>query len=158
GKFVISCRSHYFRTLEEQRQVLTGRQRGGVRRGDCEALIILPFEGQQIRAYVHKALKVERKQPERIGRLLRLFASIHNLTELHPRPVLLAMLVEQIDDLEQTQARTGRALAPVDVYDRMVERWLERDGGKHKLKPDHKVRIMEGLAAFLWAEGAKEID
>jgi uncharacterized protein YjbI with pentapeptide repeats len=158
GKLVISCRSHYFRTLEEQRQVLTGRLRGGFRSEDCEALIVLPFEEQQIRAYIDKALKLDGKQPERIDAVMRLFASIHNLTEMTPRPVLLAMLVEQIDDLEQMQARRGRALAPIDVYGRMVERWLERDGGKHKLKPDHKVRIMEGLAAFLWQEGAKEID
>ena len=31
GKLVVSCRSHYFRTLEQQRQMLTGRQRGGFR-------------------------------------------------------------------------------------------------------------------------------
>jgi uncharacterized protein YjbI with pentapeptide repeats len=158
GKLIISCRSHYFRTLEEQRQMLTGRQRGGFRDEDCEALIILPFGVEQIRAYIDKALKLEGKQPERVDAVMRLFATIHNLSEMAPRPVLLAMLVEQIDDLERMQARTGRSLAAVDIYDRMVKRWLERDGGKHKLKPDHKIRIMEGLAAFLWEEGLKQVD
>ena len=89
---------------------------------------------------------------------MRLFAAIHNLSEMAPRPVLLAMLVEQVGDLEKMQAQTGRALAAVDIYDRMVERWLERDDPKHKLEPDHKRRIMEGLAAFLWEEGLKQVD
>src|SRR5262249_31146375 len=115
------------------------------------------FGEKQVRDYIDKALKLDGKQPERIDAVMQLFAGIHNLSEMAPRPVLLAMLVEQIDDLERMQVRTGRPLAAVDIYDRMVERWLERDGPKHKLKPDHKVRIMEGLAAFLWRERLKEI-
>ena len=158
GKLVVSCRSHYFRTLEQQRQMLTGRQRGGFRAEDCEALIILPFGEEQIRAYIGKALELDGRQPERVEAVMRLFAAIHNLSEMAPRPVLLAMLVEQVGDLEKMQAQTGRALAAVDIYDRMVERWLERDDPKHKLEPDHKRRIMEGLAAFLWEEGLKQVD
>src|SRR5262249_23921594 len=110
------------------------------------------------RAYIDKALKLEGKDPERVEAVMRLFATVHNLSEMAERPVLLAMLVELVDDLERMQAQSGRALAAVDIYDRMAERWLERDRGKHKLKPDHKLRLMEALAAFLWEDGRKQVD
>jgi WD40 repeat protein len=158
GKLIVSCRSHYFRTLEQQMQMLTGFQRGGFRNDDCDALIVLPFREEQIRSYVDKALKLNGKQSERIDHVMQLFATIHNLSEMAPRPVLLKMLMEQIEDLEEMQARSGRPISPVDIYEQIAQKWLERDSGKHKLSPDHKLRIMEGLAAFLWKEGLKQVD
>jgi hypothetical protein len=36
----------------------------------------------------------------------------------------------------------------------MVQRWLERDGGKHHIQPRHKLRLAAHLAAHLWRRGA----
>ncbi|HEX3147231.1 MAG TPA: pentapeptide repeat-containing protein, partial [Gemmataceae bacterium] len=152
GKLIISCRSHYFRTLGEQREMITGRQRDEYRKQDFEALIILPFGEEQIRDYIGKVCG-----KERVDALMTLFESIHNLRELSERPVLLNLLTEQIDELEELQAERGRPILAADIYLNLVERWFGRDTPKHKLKPDNKRELMERLAAYFWKNNTKQM-
>jgi hypothetical protein len=46
----------------------------------------------------------------------------------------------------------GRTVHDVTLYERMASRWLERDAGKHRILPRHKMSLATHLAAYLWWE------
>jgi hypothetical protein len=147
-KLVISCRTHYFRTLRDQRNHFTGQERGGTRADAYRALLLLPLTDAQVRRYLEEALP--ETDPDA---LLAMIAQVHNLTELTQRPYTLRLVAEFIPSIEQDRA-AGRPVYGVTLYRRMVQRWLERDGGKHHIQPRHKLRLAAHLAAHLWRRGS----
>ena len=149
GRLLLSCRSHYFRTLRDQQTQLTAEGRDGVGADLYRTFILLPFTEVQIRAYLARALPDQDPQ-----RVLDLIHSVHNLTEMVERPYTLSLLTQHIGVIEQWRAE-GRTVTGVDLYRHMVLSWLERDTGKHQLTPDHKQLLMEHFAAALWRSGRK---
>ncbi|AHF00060.1 hypothetical protein THITH_08235 [Thioalkalivibrio paradoxus ARh 1] len=148
-RLLISCRTHYFRTLREQKNHFTGQERGEVRANDYRALVLLPFTEEQVAEYLARALP-----GADVHQLQGLIASVHNLTELTRRPYTLRLVAEFIPEIENWRAQ-GKRVYGVTLYRRMVQRWLERDSGKHVLKPAHKMRLMPHLAATLAREGQR---
>ena len=149
GKLLISCRSHYFRSLWEQETMLTGENREGIKTKDYQACLLLPFTEAQIREYLEKnldALTVESA--------LQTIAFVHNLTELAQRPYTLSLIAAFLPELEALKMRS-EAINAADLYDIMVNQWLHRDQGKHQFNPTHKRLLMEQLAAALWRAGQK---
>jgi WD40 repeat protein len=149
GKLLISCRTHFFRTLREERTHFTGEDREALSASDYRALVLLPFTESQIEEYLQKSLP-----GADVPRLLELIRSIHNLTELAERPYTLSLIAKHIPQLEQWKLE-GRKVTGVTLYRSMVQSWLERDMGKHHLSPDHKLRLMERFAAELWRSGKR---
>ena len=150
GRLVFSCRSHYFKTLRDQNAMLRGEDRDSVRASDYRAWVLLPFDESQIRDYLSRVLG-----PERVEAALELFASVHNLRELAERPYLLSLIANHIAELEMRQAR-GDAVHGVTLYELLVDEWLLRDRGKHQLRREDKLRLMEDIAADMWTEAARE--
>jgi WD40 repeat protein len=149
GRLLISCRTHYFRTLREQATHLTGEDREGISAADYRALLLLPFTEDQIRDYLGRNL------PEQdLERLLELIRSVHNLGELAERPYTLSLIARHIPQLERWKME-GRKVTGATLYRHMVQSWLERDMGKHQLTPEHKLRLMEHLAAALRRSGRR---
>jgi WD40 repeat protein len=151
GKLVLSCRSHYFKTIRDQGAMLRGEDRDGVRASDYRACILLPFDEYQVRDYLTQDLK----DPLRVDAALDLFAAVHNLKDLSRRPYLLSLIAGQIGRLEARRAR-GELVLGVTLYETVVEEWLNRDEGKHYLHKEDKRRLMEDLAAAMWSSGARE--
>lgn len=149
GKLLVSCRTHYFRTLRDQATHLTGEDREGLSTGDYRALVLLPFSDRQVEQYLHQNLPEQDTE-----RLLDLILSVHNLPELAERPYTLSLIAQRIPELERWKAE-GRRVTGVTLYRHMVLSWLERDQGKHQLRPEHKQRLMEHLAAALWRSGQR---
>ncbi|MBP2316921.1 uncharacterized protein YjbI with pentapeptide repeats [Azospirillum soli] len=149
GRLLLSCRSHYFRTLRDQQTHLTAEGRDNVGADLYRTFILLPFTEDQIRAYLAQTLPDQEPQ-----RVLDLIHSVHNLTEMAERPYTLSLLTQHIGVIEQWRAE-GRKVTGVDLYRHMVLSWLERDTGKHQLTPDHKQLLMEHFAAALWRSGRK---
>ncbi|MCP5230879.1 MAG: pentapeptide repeat-containing protein [Zoogloeaceae bacterium] len=149
-RVLISCRTHYFRTLRDQKNHFTGQERGELDAADYRALVLLPFKEEQVAEYLARALP-----GADIDQLQALIRSVHNLTELTQRPYTLKLVARFIPDIEAWRAE-GRKVYGVTLYRRMVRAWLERDGGKHILKPDHKMRLMPHLAAHL-ARGKRRL-
>ena len=150
GKFILSCRSHYFKDVWSQNAMLSGEDRQGVKRADYRAFVMLPFTETQIRSYLEKVVG-----PDRVDPVMELFTTVHNLRELASRPYLLSILSEHVADLERYRAG-GRPVRAVDVYEFVVRRWLNRDMGKHQFTESDKRILMERLAAALTADGARE--
>ncbi|MBA3555173.1 MAG: pentapeptide repeat-containing protein, partial [Gemmatimonadales bacterium] len=149
GHLLLSCRTHYFRTLRDQKTHFTGEDRDGIRPEDFRAFVLLPFYDAQIREYLKITLPSE--DPERV---LGLIGAVHNLSEMAERPYTLSLIAKHIPDIERWKLE-GRKVTGAMLYGHMVRAWLERDTGKHQLAPEHKERLMEHCAADLWRSGAR---
>ena len=149
GRLLISCRTHYFRTLRDQKTFLTAEGRDGVRHEDYRALVLLPFKEDQILSYLAEALPEE--DPARVMDVIR---SVHNLSEIAERPYTLSLITQHFHQIERWKAE-GRKVTGLMLYRHMVLSWLERDMGKHQLSPDHKQALMEYFAAELWRSGKR---
>ncbi|MER2514875.1 MAG: TIR domain-containing protein, partial [Candidatus Accumulibacter phosphatis] len=149
GRLLMACRTHFFRTLREQKNFFTAEDRDGVRAEDYRAFVLLPFSEEQIREYLAHTLPDQ--DPERVLELIR---AVHNLSEMAERPYTLSLITRHIPEIERWKLE-GRSVTGVMLYRHMVLSWLERDDGKHQILPDHKRRLMEHLAAELWRCGQR---
>ena len=148
-RVLISCRTHFFRSLKEQDSHFVGQDRGRHRASDYRALVLLPLNDAQIKTYLANALPDFDAE-----RALGLVRSVHNLGELAQRPYTLSLISDEVPRLEELRAE-GKPVFGVTLYRFMVERWLNRDRGKHHIKPDHKRGLMRYLAAETWARGSR---
>jgi WD40 repeat protein len=158
GKVLISCRSHYFKSLQDmQRQLIPARRQvispAGGRlltiqdEAPMAAWTMLPLSEKQILQYLRE--HVPGREPEH---LLELLKSIHNLSEICERFIGIAHVVQQIDGLEQARQR-GETVNAASIYRGMLAQWIERDKGKHKILAEDKPRLMQALAWTLWLQG-----
>jgi WD40 repeat protein/nucleoside phosphorylase len=152
SRLLISCRTHYFRSLRDQQNHFTGQERGSTDGRDFDALVLLPFSEEQIKAYF-RAMLPDREPDE----IMAVIDSVHNLTELSRRAYTLRLIGELLPEIEQLRAE-GRTVYGVTLYREMINRWLERDAGKHHLRPDHKRRLAAHLAAELWRHGQRLVN
>ena len=147
ARVVVSCRSHYFRDVEQEHAFFDTRQRGVASSNDYLCLTLKPWEADNIQAYLQKRL-----QPADAERLQAIIDTTYNLAELASRPVLLAMMSEQIEALLR-QAHNGQPISAAGLYSITVAEWIARDDGKHQLAPEHKPLLMGALATAMWNQG-----
>ena len=84
SKLLLSCRTHYFRSVREETAHFTGQHRDGPVTRDYLALIMLPFSEEQIREYLAGNV------PDAdVDALMELIGSVHNLREM-PRGAVRA--------------------------------------------------------------------
>ena len=142
-KVLISCRTHYFSTLEMERNHFTGEQRGGRPAGGISAMVLLPLTTEQILGYLTSALS---KDEQHVTALL---SGVHDLRDLAQRPYMLRLLAEVIPTLELGQMQ-GRRLRAVDVYRYVTRSSLKRDTSKTCLELEDKLDLLAELAAIMW--------
>ena len=148
-RLLLSCRTQYFRTVEEEFSFFDGQGRENKRGKDYLVLTLLPFDEDQIREYLC------RNVPEAdTDRLLETIRSVHNLRELASQPVLLDMIREVLLTIDEDLS-FGHRVRSVDLYERFVNKWLRRDDGKHSLIPEHKIQLMTHLALQVWRSGSR---
>ena len=148
-RLLLSCRTQYFRTVEEEFSFFDGQGRENKRGRDYLVLTLLPFNEDQIREYLH------RNVPEAdTDRLLETIRSVHNLSELASQPVLLNMIRQSLLTIDEDLS-VGHRVRSVDLYERFVNEWLRRDDGKHSLIPEHKIQLMTHLAWQVWCSGSR---
>jgi hypothetical protein len=147
SKMLLTCRTHLFGTMAEEATHFAGQDREGPTRRDYLTLLMLPFSEEQIREYFRCNLPDQ--EPDA---LLALIAGVHNLRELAERPYTLSLIAESLHQIEEIKLGGGQ-VRTVDLYGTVVSRWLHRDEGKHNLKVEHKLLLMEHLAAEMWRSG-----
>ena len=150
-KLLVTCRTQYFKSLREQQNHFTGHERQNQKAEDILAMVLLPLTEEQVLTYLKHALpNVE------ITKVKELIDSVHNLKELSERPVTLKFIGELIPAIEE-DVKLGKSINGVSLYRKMVERWLDRDSGKHHIKPEHKMELASHLAAYLWKTGNRRL-
>jgi len=91
GRLLITCRTHYFRTVQEQSAHFRMEDRDEVSAEHYRALVLLPFEEEQIRTYLKNSL------PEQdADQVYEFLQSVHNLPELAERPLTLNLITRQV--------------------------------------------------------------
>ncbi|GAB5467666.1 MAG: hypothetical protein Kilf2KO_06960 [Rhodospirillales bacterium] len=150
-KMIVACRTAYFPTLRAQQTHFTQEERGEFGPRAYAALLLLPWDEAQIRAYL--AVALPGLDPERV---LETIGQVHNLEELAERPFTLKLVADYIPEIERLRA-AGRPVQGVTLYRAMARRWLERDQGKHRILPEHKLRLVAHLAAHLWTGGRGDL-
>lgn len=150
NKILFSCRTHYFRNIQEQFSMLCGQDRERIQKKDFMSLELLPFSWEQIEAYCKKK-KINFKVFKDIVK------SIHNLEEISQRPYSLKLITLQIRKLEEL-IKQGIEVNSSDIYLNIIEESLNRDSGKHTLSKIHKPLIMRELSAYMWSQGARELE
>ena len=155
GRVLMTCRTHFFRTLREQHTYFRGEDREAVGADAYAALHLLPFSEDQVRAYL------ERREDRDLAvagvdRALEVIRAVHNLSELVARPYNLRLVADQLGALERRIA-SGESVDTAALYDELVASWLARDEGKHELRKHDKLRLMEELAAELWRAGRRSL-
>ncbi len=154
GRLLMTCRSHFFQTLQDQINALSGQQREMVKPRDYLWITLLPFNAEQIEGYFQQVFQDD---PAQAARIIKMLDEIHDLRELSSRPYNLKLIQNQVEHLEAIQ-KTGKKISVADLYDNMVDQWTQRDNPKHRLKREHKLLLMERLAYKLWAEQIKSLD
>jgi WD40 repeat protein len=151
-RIIVSCRTHYFPDVAAQRGFLTGMERSRLEAdADIAAYFMLPFNGQQIEAYLKLNLG-----DEQAARALALIGETYNLRELAERPILLRFIRGTFERIEREKL-AGRAINLARLYDIFVDQVFERDNPKHIIPPREKHRILEALALHLHARGQADI-
>ena len=148
SRLLLTCRTQYFRTLREETGYFAGHDREGLRGDDYLALVMLPFRPEQVREYLAANLDWD---DARVNEFLDTIAAVHDLTDLASRPVTLRMIADQVRFIEAAKLH-GEPVRAIDLYGEFVDRWLDRDAGKHSLRPEHKRLLMEHIAARFWRD------
>jgi hypothetical protein len=149
GRIMLTCRTHYFRSLRDQQTHLTLEDRDDVRDTDYRVFILLPFDDDQIRTYLTQTFPDRGVEP-----ILETIKAVHSLGEMAARPYTLSVIARSLPTIERWQME-GRRVTGADLYRHIVQSWLEWDSGKHEFDIDHKQRIMEHVAAALWRSGGR---
>ena len=148
-RLLLSCRTQFFRSVEEEFSFFDGQGRENKRGKDYLVLTLLPFNEDQIREYLR------RNVPEAdINQLMETICSVHNLRELASQPVLLNMIRQVLLTIDEDLS-AGHEVRSVDLYEGFVNKWLGRDDGKHTLIPEHKIQLMTHLAWQIWRSGSR---
>ncbi|MGW6729194.1 WD40 domain-containing protein [Nocardia sp. NPDC055029] len=151
-KVLLSCRTHYFRTVAEQYGQFTGQHRDVADAEDFEALLLLPFTDDQILHYLSRAVPDHDS-----GQVFEMLASLHDLSDLTSRPVTLKLVAQQVSFIEQRRAQ-GLPVHAADIYLRVVTDWLERDKGKEQFRAQDKLTLTARLAAWMWKRNERTVD
>ncbi|HEU4404574.1 MAG TPA: pentapeptide repeat-containing protein [Polyangiaceae bacterium] len=147
GKVLVASRDHYFASESELRTA-TAEALAGALGGATEyaRLVVQPFDQGQVEALVRGV----RGDAQGAREALRRIATTYDLNDLVRRPLLLAMVLASLDRIDP-----GARVAPADVYEAYLERWLEQTAeDEASLSHDQKIHFAEALAEQLWRSGA----
>ncbi len=150
-KLLLSCRTQYFRSLNEQNNHLTGEHRGAQTASQYRAVVLRPFTEAQIRDYLSATLR-----GENIDTVMAQIAAIHNLTDLSKRPFTLKLVAQFLPEIEQIQAEK-RTVTGATLYRKVALQWATRDKNKQSFQPEDKSRLAASLAGHLWQTSARGV-
>src|SRR5262249_38089371 len=108
-RLLLTCRTHYFRSIRDEVGYFTGQDRDGPTGRQHLALLMLPFNDEQIRRYLTTNVP-----GADVDALLASMGSVHDLRELAERPLTLSYVTEQLELIEQAKL-DGRTLRTVDL-------------------------------------------
>jgi hypothetical protein len=151
ARAIVSCRTHYFRDLAEQHEFFNSRMRGSVSSKDYLCLYLLPWDMNTVRGYLGKRLS-----EAEANALAETIRTTYNLEELASRPVLLAMMCEQVGEVLRMREQNGGSITASTLYAQTVAMWVRRDDEKHILQPTHKPILMGALACAMWNSGKEQ--
>ena len=153
-RIIVTCRTHFFRSLAEERSTFALGDRGDHRlRASIRTLHMAPLGTEAIKELFIKSLGEEEGQ-----RTLEIIQKIHDLPGLAQRPIM-ARYISEIAGGLLLRHRGGEVINIATVYEELFNRALERDSEKvPMLTTSDRVEILKALALHLHEQGAQELD
>ena len=152
GKLLLTCRTHYFKSVQTQNDQILGLGREQHKDAKPRAWQLLPFSREQVLKYL-ELIKIPEQDTQAVYDLI---AGVHNLSEIASRPQGLAMVCDHISEIEAAR-REGISVNGAAIYRLMVDKWLDRDHGKHRIPPEEKPGLMQDLALHMWRLGVRRM-
>jgi hypothetical protein len=144
AKVIITCRTHYFLSGTEQREILN------------RDLPIIPLNGVVKFDILHLKLFSKTSMEEAIRcransndeeRIIDFIQSTYNLQELCARPVLLSLVCQSFEAIKNITGNVTSA----DLYESYLKAWLNRElhSGHLDISPEDLLRLLEIIAEHL---------
>ena len=153
-RLIITCRTHFFRSLAEEQSTFALSDRGDRRlRASIHTLHMAPLTMEAIEELFIKSLGEEEGQ-----RTLQTIQKIHDLPGLARRPIM-ARYISEIAGSLLLRHQAGAVINIATIYEELFNRGLERDSEKRQaLTSSDRVDILKALALHLHAQGAQTMD
>ena len=143
AKVIITCRTNYFLTGTEQREILkkdlTIIPLKEVVRFDILHLKLLS------KTSMEEAIRLRADSNDKNG-MIPFIQSTYNLQELCARPVLLSLVCQSYETIRGITKKVTAA----DLYEYYLESWINRELGNHlNISPEYPLRLLEIIAEHL---------
>ena len=155
-KFLVSCRSHFFRDQLQEQGLLSGFHReesaSNPGRQAYKIFHLAPFTSEQIQSQLNKRLGTNEGRSA-----FEIFQKTHDLLGLASKPLLFRFIFESLDKL-QAIANAGKRINTAIIYQELFGKTIQRDGEKKLLMrlPD-KTKILSALALQLWQKSKSTV-
>ncbi len=141
SKAIISCRTHYFHSGSEEREILGLDKKNQILGGFSQFNVvqIRPFTPDKILASISRKFN-----SEKTSEILDFVRNTYNLPELCTRPVLLSMICDSYEMLPGFDF----TITSSDLYNAYIDSWLKQELQFGRLLLDPKIvkTIFEDLA------------
>ena len=153
-RLIVTCRTHFFRSLAEEQSTFALGDRGDRRlRASIHTLHMAPLTMEAIQQLFIKSLGEEEGR-----RTLQTIQKIHDLPGLARRPIM-ARYISEVAGRLLLRHQDGAVINIATIYEELFNRGLERDSEKRQaLTPSDRVDILKALALHLHEQGAREMD
>ncbi|MGB2804668.1 MAG: pentapeptide repeat-containing protein [Candidatus Zixiibacteriota bacterium] len=144
ARAVVTCRTHYFLSGTEQREVFNP-ETDVLLRGSApnfEILHLKLFDETRLEDAIRRRVKLGDAR-----HVMSFVRSTYNLPELCARPVLLALVCESYEALQAIK----REVTSADLYESYLKAWLTRElrSGRLAIAPHEVLAFFENLAETL---------
>ena len=151
GKVLLTCRTHYFRSINEQNETISSGERtklGDVAEEDDSVQIIYmqEFSEKQVLEY----LKKNDRESD-----FKKIKEIYDFSDMSKRPLLLKFILKYMNKLKGKNDPTI-----VDLYQIYIDTWLKRDevpSDRQIMTKSTKKLLMLELAWEMWNTGKLQI-
>nr|VFJ60410.1 MAG: Uncharacterized protein YjbI, contains pentapeptide repeats [Candidatus Kentron sp. FW] len=150
NKLFLTCRTHYFLTEAQQRELLTFdytvlyRNYATRSRYAITTVLLQEFSPPQVLEYVKNSCGDSDKARE----IIKVIETTYNLEELSSRPLLLEMIVTSLERLKDKES-----IDAYQLYKVYTDIWIERDDWRARMTPEGKRQLMWELAHKMHREG-----
>ena len=136
GKIILTCRTHFFRSLKEERKIFNNDD------NNLSIVYMKEFDDDQVDSFIKKFTRYDKKKQEKIHKIIQ---KIYNLKGFTRRPLLLQMIISSLKELEQ-------ALSPnvITIYDRYTNIWIDRQETRSIVNTKQKRILMHIISWLLW--------
>ncbi len=153
-RIIVTCRTHFFRSLTEEESTFDLSGRGGLHlRESIQTWYMAPLSLDLIEQLFIKSLGHKEGQ-----KALQTIQKVHDLLGLAQRPIMARYISEIAGGLLHRH-KSGEVINIATIYEELFERALERDSEKvPMLSPSDRVAILKALAFHLHERSASELD
>jgi pentapeptide repeat protein len=143
-KVLITCRTHYFYSGNEQREILNSKSNSAIlmQAPKFEIIHVDPLDDRKKRKYIKQ--RFDRRKSIEIESIIN---NYYNLRELSSRPVLLQMICDSYSIISEIKTPINSAL----LYEAYTQNWLQREmlRGRLCLEPGEFLAIIEDISALM---------